>query len=189
MERDEAILNARVKRAWKKCKEKTARQKQKKIDLEKARNALYEKTKAGIKFKINNRGYVEIHTKYHPLADKAGYVFEHRIIAERMLGRFLKSNEIVHHKNRIRWDNRPENLEVCESAAEHGIKHRKNGSKKRLPGKPNELIYCECGCGNMRWKYDKSGYPRRFINGHQARAQWIEYYRHPKIRIDKEMML
>ena len=31
-----------------------------------------------------------------------------------MIGRILDKNEVVHHKNGKRWDNRPENLEVMD---------------------------------------------------------------------------
>jgi hypothetical protein len=47
---------------------------------------------------------------------------EHRVVIEEMIGRPLRSDEIVHHKNHDRTDNRPENL-VVMTRAEHLIEH------------------------------------------------------------------
>lgn len=66
----------------------------------------------GGKYKDNTSGYVWIYNPNHPFATKKGYVKEHRLVIERFLGRYLRRNEIIHHRNKIKDDNRIKNLEI-----------------------------------------------------------------------------
>lgn len=59
-----------------------------------------------------NEGYLTIYQPNHPNAQKNGMLPEHVIVMGNILGRALSRGETVHHKNGIRHDNRPENLEL-----------------------------------------------------------------------------
>ena len=59
--------------------------------------------------KSGNR-YIQLWMPKHPMANKSGYVYEHRKVMFEKLDRLLDKTEIVHHIKGIRNDNRIENL-------------------------------------------------------------------------------
>lgn len=64
--------------------------------------------------RLTKGGYVLVWQPDHPNASSNGWVSEHRLVAAEMIGRALTSLDEVHHINRIKDDNRPENLEVLD---------------------------------------------------------------------------
>ena len=125
--------------------------------------------KQGIK--LDKGGYIMIRKS-------GGYIREHRLIMEQHLGRSLKDNEIVHHINGNKQDNRLENLELTTRSLHHINNHIKDMSG----------ITCfECGNTKTRlYSFGKHGIKRPIWYKHpKDKSKWcctkcIEHYRPPR---------
>lgn len=78
---------------------------------------------------ISPKGYVIIYMPTHPYANSSGGVAEHRLVIEKSIGRYLKSNEFVHHLNGDKKDNEIKNLIIMNSS-EHQRLHQKLRKEK-----------------------------------------------------------
>lgn len=102
-------------------------------------------------------GYIRIYIPEHPYAS-SGYVFEHRLIMEKHLGRYLTPEERVHHKGikysinskENKGDNRLENLMYFCDESNHQKYESKDKDyskfniKGRIPWNKKEKIKKSC---------------------------------------------
>lgn len=101
-------------------------------------------------------GYVAIYMPEHKRSFDNGCVYEHVLVAEKMLGRELKKEEVVHHKDACRNNNEPDNLMVFENDRSHALYHagfeailQENGSYK-CETKEKYIIDSHSMCSNEK---------------------------------------
>lgn len=120
--------------------------------------------------------YKVLYLPNHHRAFSNGTVYEHIVVAEKKIGRKLKDNEVVHHIDKNKSNNSPENILVFRSSAEHTAHH--NGMKFMIDEEgiayvEENINYC-CDCGkkilnkskrcvecNKKYKKEKSKCPEK----------------------------
>lgn len=100
-------------------------------------------TRKGSKGLYLENGYIMRKVNYHPKANSRGYVSEHRLVMEQHLGRFLLTNEVVHHKDGNRSNNELNNLQLVINNSEHIKKQHKQRRNKNGQFVCNEPIFNE----------------------------------------------
>ena len=94
------------------------------------RDATYRKVKelapgmSMMPFKREHR----FNSEYFSVYDGNDWVYEHRLLGSFLMGRELDSDEVVHHVNEKKYDNRLENLRVM-TRAEHSAHHLREFNK------------------------------------------------------------
>jgi len=67
---------------------------------------------------IHTAGYILIYQPKHPFHDTHNYVFEHRLVIEKQIERYLKPREEIHHLGK-KYDNRPHMLMAFVNHSAH----------------------------------------------------------------------
>lgn len=95
-------------------------------------------------------GYVWEFVGHHPLANKWGFVAQHRLVAEDILGRPLRKGEVVHHHDEVRTNNAPSNLEVM-TQHQHRAHHAKmTALANQIPLDRAEVARLLCEHGGVK---------------------------------------
>jgi lambda repressor-like predicted transcriptional regulator len=89
-------------------------------------------------YTVDEQGYILKKEPGHPRCDDSGYVRVHRLVMENQLGRYLRPEEVVDHRNGDTSDNDPGNLRLFASNADH-LRATLTGVRK-LPAAERERL-------------------------------------------------
>lgn len=100
---------------------------------------------------MSNEKYQLVYFPNHPRSHVNGCVYEHIIVAEKILGRALSQEEVVHHEDENKRNNVDTNLIVFRTNADH-IRFHKTGIREKQPDgiytSPEVVYHYKCKmCG------------------------------------------
>ena len=103
--------------------------------------------------------YEYVLDRTHPRANRDGSVYLHVVVAERMLGRYLLPEEVVHHKDCNKLNNDPNNLMVFATKGDHTRFHKHDCDESTLilndngayTCAPNQHVCVDCGVEITQW--------------------------------------
>lgn len=76
--------------------------------------------------------------KDHPGANSSGQVYEHILVVEKALGKYLPKGAIVHHVDGDGLNNNTDNLVICENRVYHALLHIRQDALE--------------ACGHANWR-------------------------------------
>jgi len=141
------------------------------------------------------KDYVLLKIPNHPNAKSTGYVYEHRYVMECHLGRFLTSDEHVHHENEDKKDNRIENLHWMTNSAHaalHGEARKRRAeftcpscgdrferklSQVRKAEKRQEIMCCSKSCSMSRLRISGKVKPKSLGMAKHGSSSMYSYHR------------
>jgi hypothetical protein len=106
-----------------------------------------------------SQDYPTVFCPDHPAAWPNGYIYIHRLVAEKALGRLLQKTEVVHHLDENKENFSANNLEVLTGQNEHQKKHAKpitiiasfcpNCGRQFQRRKGRSAVYCSRQCSGV----------------------------------------
>jgi hypothetical protein len=133
-----------------------------------------------IKTGLTSHGYLYFIDNQHPLAvGNSGIVYLHRHLASLKEGRWLTSEEHVHHIDGCKTNNEYSNLEVLSAEAHSAIHHPKPAQVQCLwchtmfdPDKPTSR-YCSTRCYDLS-KVKDSSISKEELDALIPKYSWVE---------------